>query len=206
MNKIINNQGFHHIVENIFITLKHKDITSCLFINKSSNEILDDPNFWLRKWIIRGLSGKNLTDWRNAIQLSKNTKLESKITRCLREILKRNIFIDVPCYIDKKVIESRMFLNGDFVMPSLYQLMQIIYDNQNNEDMGIIQLATILMKNPNLPPFGSQAPLFWAISRRKIDIIKILAPYESSTNIHYILKEFVRNQDIIDTLAPFEHN
>ena len=112
----------------------------------------------------------------------------------------------MPCYIDKKVVESRLFLNGDFVMPSLYQLMQIIFDNQNNEDMGIIQLATILMKSPNLPPFGSQAPLFWAISRRKIDIIKILAPYESSTNIHYILKEFVRNQDIIDTLAPFEYN
>ena len=44
------------------------------------------------------------------------------------------------------------------------------------------------------------------ITLKHKDIIKILAPYESSTNIHYILKEFVRNQDIIDTLAPFEYN
>ena len=211
MDKIINNQGFHHIVENIFITLKHKDITSCLFINKSSNEILDDPNFWLRKWIIRGLSGKNLTDWRNAIQLSKNTKLESKMTRCLRKILKRDIFIDMPCFVDKKVVE--LFLNTDFVIPSPYQFRKMII---SNEDMGIIQLATILRKTPNAPPkcFSfrlMETPLYCAMCMCKLDVIKILAPYETSTNIHTLVYEFTKNFNRIDNaatdaLTPFMQN
>ena len=119
---------------------------SCQLINKSSNEILDDPNFWLRKW--------SLTDWRNAIQLSKNTKLESNITKYLRRIFKRNGFINVPCYIDKKAVE--LFLKTDFVInPSPSQFIDMILSG----DKGIIQLAIILMKNPNPPPLGFQDSL-----------------------------------------------
>ena len=200
MDKIINSQGFLHIIEKIFLILKQEDLLSCQLINKSSNQILDDPNFWLRKWINRGLSGKNLTDWRNAIQLSKNTKLESKITRYLRRILKRSIFIDVPCYIDKKVVER--YLNNGFVIPRPYQFIDMILEGE----METIQLAVILMKNPS-------ALLFWVISHGhdKLNIINILAPCASSTYICDLIDELRINEwmdygIIINALAPFNKN
>ena len=54
MDQIIRNPGFQHLTEKIFLNLPIKDLISLELVNKSSKEILDDPMFWIKKWILKG--------------------------------------------------------------------------------------------------------------------------------------------------------
>ena len=61
LEEIINRPGLQHIAEEIFLNLDFRDIMACTEINKSCEEIIENPIFWLKKW--RGLSQKNHEDW-----------------------------------------------------------------------------------------------------------------------------------------------
>ena len=69
-----------------------------------NQEIQDDPMFWLKKFIERGLSKKNQLDWTKAIQLTKGTNLERNIFLYLKTTFENDRVVDLPCY----------FLNLDF--------------------------------------------------------------------------------------------
>ena len=115
MDQIVSNPGLQHIAEKIFITLNYEDILSCRLLNKSSNLILEDPMLWLWQGISKGLSKENQEDWINVIKLTKDTKLESNITKYLRRVAKKSFYADVPCFINQNVLE--VFLNTDFEIP-----------------------------------------------------------------------------------------
>ena len=53
----IENPGFQHIVERIFLNLKYEDLLTCRLINKPTKLILDNPLIWLKKWRIQGNDG-----------------------------------------------------------------------------------------------------------------------------------------------------
>ena len=71
MEAIIKNPGLQHITEKILFNLNYDDLRVCELINQSMKQIMDDPFFWLRRLIQRGLSPKNQEDWKNAIELTK---------------------------------------------------------------------------------------------------------------------------------------
>ena len=85
---IFHNPGLKHITENIFCNLRHEDLEVCRNIDQYCKKILDEPMFWLRKFIRRGLSMKNQLDWRKAIQLTKNTNLEKNVLSYLKKCSK----------------------------------------------------------------------------------------------------------------------
>ena len=78
MENIINNPGFQHMVEKIFLNLNYEDLKACQLINQSANEILNDPMFWIRKFIQRGLSKENQKHWIKVIQSVKNSSSKEK--------------------------------------------------------------------------------------------------------------------------------
>ena len=80
MEKIINNSGLQHLAENIFLNLNYEALGECFNINSSCKAILENPLFWLKLFIRRGLSKENQKDWHRAIQLVKNTDLEKNIS------------------------------------------------------------------------------------------------------------------------------
>ena len=92
MDQIIQNPGFQHLTEKILLNLPFKDVISLQLVNKTLKEILDDPMFWIKKWILKGLSKKNKDDWIKAIQLTKNTKLVKIIILYAKKVLHRNRF------------------------------------------------------------------------------------------------------------------
>ena len=106
MEKIINNSGFQHLAENIFLNLNYEALEECSNINQSCKEILENPLFWLKLFTQRGLSKKNQKDWTRAIQLVKNTDLEKKISSYLKRSSKNQRVIDIPCYINKDTIRK----------------------------------------------------------------------------------------------------
>ena len=106
LENFITTPGLQHVAENIFSYLNYQDITDCQRINRSSKLILDNPRFWLRKFIQNGMSKKNQNDWIKAIQLTKNSKLERNIYLYLKRSLRKEKLMNLPCYIDKDVIEK----------------------------------------------------------------------------------------------------
>ena len=70
----LNNPGLHHVVEEIFWNLNFKDLKNCQKINQSSNQILKNPLFWMKKLVRRGgISKENEEEWMKAIKYAKNS-------------------------------------------------------------------------------------------------------------------------------------
>ena len=114
MDQIFKNPGFQHIVENILLNLDYKDLLACELINKSCQEILENPLFWLKKLALRGMSKKNQDDWYNAIQITKSQTVYGKklnLVKYLKKIVKNSRSIDVPCYIDQNTLDEENTLD-----------------------------------------------------------------------------------------------
>ena len=86
MENIIKNPGFHHLVEKIFLNLKYEDLKKCQLINQTTNQILENPMFWMKKLIQSGfsLSEENQKDWIKAIQSERNSEKERHILAYLK--------------------------------------------------------------------------------------------------------------------------
>ena len=71
LEKILNTPGLIHLAENIFDNLDHGDTNIYRNINQTSQKILDNPMFWLKKF--RQLTKKNQKYWINVIQSMNNS-------------------------------------------------------------------------------------------------------------------------------------
>ena len=49
MEPLVNNPGFQHIIEDIFLNLDHETILQCRLVNKSWKKHIDKSIFWLKK-------------------------------------------------------------------------------------------------------------------------------------------------------------
>ena len=114
LENFLKTPGLQHLAENIFLNLNFKDIISCLQINQSSKSFLDNPRFWIKKFIQKGLSKQNQLDWIKAIQITKNTRFERNISFYLKKILKKEKLKDLPCFINASVIKNNMTKHGLF--------------------------------------------------------------------------------------------
>ena len=104
MEKIINNPGFQHLTENVFLNLDVDVLKICGQINKSCEQILKKPMFWLRKFGC--LSKESQKDWVNIIQSVKNSDYEIVIISYLQWKLKKEVVeeevVDLPYIWFKK--------------------------------------------------------------------------------------------------------
>ena len=103
MEKIINNPGFfQHIAEKVFLNLDVDVLKICGQINKSCEQILKKPMFWLRKF--GRLSKESQEDWVNIIQSVKNSDYEIVIISYLQWKLKKEVVevVDLPYIWFKK--------------------------------------------------------------------------------------------------------
>ena len=89
MEKIINNPGLQHLAEKVFLNLEQEDLEICMMINQSSKQILDNPIFWLKKFVSKGMSKKNETDWAKAIKSAKKYDKKKQIVLYLKWHLKK---------------------------------------------------------------------------------------------------------------------
>ena len=49
MEKILNNPGFQHLAENIFLNMSSTDLKKCQLINQLASQLLDNPMFWIQR-------------------------------------------------------------------------------------------------------------------------------------------------------------
>ena len=150
---------------------------------------MENPILWLGQGILKGLSKKNQEDWLNVIKLTKDTKLESNITKYLRRVAKKSFFVDVPCFINQNDLE--VFLNTDFEIPiclfTEYH-SEMNSETYNTDDYGKIQLMSTFIKNPNAQiPNASDGytPINSAAGSGNVEMVKILAPLISDPKNAY---------------------
>ena len=101
MEIFLKSPGLQHIAENVFLNLNYKTLKTCRHVNKICKQILDNPMFWIKKFIRRGLSKDNQIKWSKAIQITKNTGLKRNVLRYLKQCSKNERAVDIPCYITK---------------------------------------------------------------------------------------------------------
>ena len=180
LENVINNPGFQHLAENIFLYLNYKDLKACQCINRSSKSILANPRFWLKKFIQKGMSKKNQMDWLKAIQLIQNEDLKRNVYLYLKRSLRIGKMVDIPCYIDssniKKYSRSYKFVN------TLYNK----YDGGNIEVIqGAIQILAADCKVERRGYFR-RGDWSWfmckAAERGNFEIIKSLSPLMENPN------------------------
>ena len=190
MEKIINNPGLQHIIENIFMNLDYKDLMVCQLVNKSCRQTLENPMFWLKMWRLRrGLSKKNFADWSNAIQITRGrTNLEKNVPLYIKRVIETGYFVDVPCYIDGEVVEKSNEITFEEVLMNLY-LNPAYEDALKEKYPGFLQILAPLNENPNKYPSeievytdDNETPIYWAATNGHLEIIKVLAPIIKNPN------------------------
>ena len=172
MENIVNNPGFQHLVINIFLNLNYKDLKACQLINQSANEILNDPMFWIRKFIQRGMSKENQKHWIKAIQsVTNSSSKEKSIILYLKWNLKKGGIFDLPCYTSSAV-------QNDFRT----QIRKRCGHWKCNENTEIIKILAPLTDNPNAPTETGWTPMHGAAYYGHTEIVKILAPLTDNPN------------------------
>ena len=172
MENIVNNLGFQHLVINIFLNLNYKDLKACQLINQSANEILNDPMFWIRKFIQRGMSKENQKHWIKAIQSVTNSSFKEKsIILYLKWNLKKKDIFDLPSYTSSAV-------QNDFRT----QIRKRCGHWKCNENTEIIKILAPLTDNPNAPTETGWTPIHEAACYGQTEIVKILAPLTNNPN------------------------
>jgi len=179
LEKVLEIPGLQHLAENIFLNLNFKDIISCLQINQSSKSFLDNPSFWIKKFIQRGLSKQNQLDWMSAIQITKNTRFERNISFYLRKILKKEKLKDLPCFINASVIENFRTKCG---------LVHFSGDDDDEIKAGRVQVLAPTT-NDNLNNDGSyefaSAVIVTAVNKGHLKQIQAMIPFLDDPNAQF---------------------
>ena len=189
MENVINNPGFQHLVEYIFLNLNIEDLKKCLMINQSANHFLDNPILWKKlfqrgclsinvetrrelSYVRRHLIMKNQNDWITAIELEMNSDKGTNIVKYLKWILKKGDIFDLPCYTSSAV-------QKDFRRNIITSVQQSWPWNRQTE---IIKILAPLTDNPNSPDENGKTPIYLAAWKGISEIVKILALLTDNPN------------------------
>ena len=103
----INTPGLQHLAENTFLNLNYQEIKACGLLNGSFqlfvNQLMENPLFILKKFVLGGMSKKNETDWTEIIQKTRGQKVKEFVLLYLKQNFENEkVFdFDVPSIFKK---------------------------------------------------------------------------------------------------------
>ena len=159
MEKILNNPGLQHLAEKVFSNLE-----VCAMINQLSKQILENPIFWLKKFVSRGMSKKNETEWAKAIKSAKKYNKKKQILSYMKwHLMTPQEKVDFPFRpISNSVVQKKF--------------MKQIYEAVKDENTEIVRILAPLTKSNKASKNYEHDSINLAISKGHTEIIKILAP------------------------------
>ena len=183
MDRLINNPGFQHILEHIFLYLDYKDLMVCSQLSNSCSEILEDSSkFWMKKWIMRGLSKKNQEAWIKALFWTKNSYLEKNILWYLKRSLNNaDYFPDLPCYINENIVKKLISTKQPKIYNEVTKILRSCCEENKPGYLQIMAFYAYAERNPPLN-FRGLTPIQEAARLGHIDIVKVLAPLVDDPN------------------------
>ena len=150
----LNNPGLQHLTENIFRKLDIKNLKNCRLINKSCEEILTNPFFWLGKFKHRGLSLENLRDWQKTIRIAMEIGLEKYVLFYLKKCSMNPLAADIPCYMTEDFLKNsaakiRTYLKCMYEPWVQDKIEDDIYIASTRGNVETIKIYSPLAKRPN---------------------------------------------------------
>ena len=215
LENIINNPGLQHIAENILCNLNYEDLEVCRTINQSCKQILDEPMFWLKKFMRRGLSMKDQLDWTKAIQLTKYSNLEKNVLSFLKKSSKNERVVNLPCYINEKIVQNYKNLTKKYLKPLINRDYEELLNACDDGNEGIIQILAPFLPNPNALDKRGWTPIQYAsaLGDRYGPVVQILAPLIANPNASFkknkppiFLAAWSGGAEIVRILAPLTDN
>ena len=85
LENFMKSPGLQHLAENILLNLDYQTLEHWGDINQVFKQFLNvtmnNPMFWLKRFIQRGLSKKNQEDWLEVIQMTRDGRLPANIKK-----------------------------------------------------------------------------------------------------------------------------
>ena len=191
MDSIAENPGFQHLVENVFANLDHKSLLECQKVNSTWKSILNNPKFWFKKCLSKGLLRQHQNNWTKLFKSLTNTELEKILTKYLMKIHN-----GLP-------IQS----------PLKLALRESIISDQNGGHIEIIKILAPSADDLNEPFPSGKTPYQYALHHKSIELIKILAPTLKNPNapdskgiIPICSAVELGHNEIVEILAPLVKN
>ena len=223
METIIKCPGLQHLAENIFLNLNHGNLEKCRLINGQCEEILNNPMFWLKKFIRQGMSQKNQIDWTEAIQITKGrSDFERCILRYLKQSSKKEKVVDFPCYINRNSLKkhSKLSVRNNLNNQKRRKCNSLIIRAAHKGNAELAQILVLLygyVYQAKSRVFRERernySPIHIAAERGHLEVVKILVPLASNSNfpdeygwtaIHYAAG--AGYIEVVKILAPLADN
>ena len=195
LEKFINVPGLQHLAENIFLNLKYQDLEAYRKVNRSFQcflvQLMENPLFWLEKFIRGGMSKQNQKDWLEIIQMTRDTKVGEVILMYFKLNFKigRLVDFDVPCYIKKdnleKYSEIIVKLEKETVSIDIWKSKHYRQPLHNvSQDYYSDEIVKSLYNFVNNPEDEDRPAtlIYWAAKNGHTDIVQILAPLTDDPN------------------------
>ena len=186
MESFLNNPGFQHIGESIFMFLNRKQLQSSRLVNHSWNNFLDNPRFWFKKCIQSGLS-KELhvqTEWNKLIQMLQGTNLEQNLTLCLMKMQKEDSRYFTYPLVWASIVGDLTLVQFMLEHKELFQYwinsairVAAIYGQTD-----VVKALVACTDNPNGPNNDGETPLHFAAIKGHIEVVKVLVACTDNPN------------------------
>ena len=124
MDLVIRNQGLQHISEEIFLNLDQKSLIHCENVNQIWAKVLNNPSFWLKKCVKKGLLEHFNFEWMKLIQSSKPKRIDNMIKSYLMKIYSESNADYSPIHA--------AFIHGQRNIPEFIRFAAPILDNPND--------------------------------------------------------------------------
>ena len=102
LENFMKSPGLQHLAENILLNLDYQTLEHWGDINQVFKQFLNvtmnNPMFWLKRFIQRGLSKKNQEDWLEAIQMTRDANIEKYIVWYLELCSKNGRLVDFDVF------------------------------------------------------------------------------------------------------------
>ena len=204
MAEIFTNPGFLNILEDILTLLNYQDLKKCHLVNNNFKKIVESPLFWIKSLSVKGMSEENKIKWTKAFLMSKNLTSEDWIFKYLRGILKRNCFVNIPCYIDQEVITKTTLFTLSMA-ELIQQFDDACFSVGHQNTLGIIQILAPMMEEKHI-----QSTLHQVAEKGQVNIIEILAHFTKNLNAPdengwRIIQKAMKKRDfiLVKALIPF---
>merc|ERR1712016_264766 len=110
MEKLIENQNLAvDIGHDLLDFLDDESLMSCRFVNSAMKNMVDNPKYWIKKLVKKGIAQEHMINWRKLADLVENTDLNENLLKCLMRMDKNfSEWTQAPIHVASKAGEASL--------------------------------------------------------------------------------------------------
>ena len=191
----INTPGLQHLAENILVNLKYQDLKFCGLLDSSFlysvDQLMENPLFLLRKFVLGGMSKKNETDWTKIIQMTRGTNVAEIILLYFKRYLQNEKMVDfdMPCHIKKDNLKN----DSEIIMKEKDGNLSIVSSIDYNHYYSNYEIVKVLEANENVgiwenefspiwEKFKELGTITWVANIGHTEIVQVVTPLTDNPN------------------------